>query len=230
MNYAKITTLLAVLLPVFALQAQPAYRIADYMPIRLGDSLQLQNILGENLPPLVATYSDTLRFKGQLAFKRKENAQFRIEQMDGTGLKLYAMGLGNGKEIVFDQPLTLLPASVKQGEVIKLESNYIFLENKQKKGAGRQTFEIKVEGNDSSRTPLQNFADCFVITTTAIRYPTGGTPEGYTVKEWFARDVGLVKSAGEVFSINAAGKRLPKGRIALMLERAVVNGVVMEKE
>jgi hypothetical protein len=230
MRFYKPVPLLVALLSAVAMYGQPAYRIADYMPMRLGDTLQLQNMLDEKLPPLVATYSDTLHFKGQFAFKRKENAQFRIEQLDAGGWKLFAVGLGGGKEIIFDQPPTLLPATVKQGVVIKLESNYILLETKQKKGSGRQTFEIKVEGNDSSRTPLQNFADCFVITTTVIRYPAGGTTEGYTVKEWYARDIGLIKSAGEVFTVNAAGKRLPKGRVALMLERAVVNGVVMEKE
>ncbi len=215
---------------VFSLTGQPSYRIADYMPMRLGDTLQLQNMLDNKLPPLVATYSDTLRFRGQLAFKRKENNQFRIEKLDAAGWKLFAMGLGNGKELVFDQPITLLPATVKQGELIKGEANYILLEAKQKKGSGRQTVEIKVEGNDSSQTPLQNFSDCFVITTTVIRYPAAGAAEGYSIKEWYARNIGLIKAAGDVFSLNAAGKRVPKGKIALMLERAVANGVVMEKE
>ncbi|MBK8706216.1 MAG: hypothetical protein IPN33_23385 [Saprospiraceae bacterium] len=76
MRFYKPVALFVALLSAVVMYGQPAYRIADYMPMRLGDTLQLQNMLDDKLPPLVATYSDTLHFKGQFAFKRKKTPSF----------------------------------------------------------------------------------------------------------------------------------------------------------
>lgn len=220
----------ALLLPL-AVAAQLTFQLSEYRSALPGDTLQLKNMLGDQLEPLVMVY-DTVRFRGLLVTRRLDNQTVqRIEQFGPKGWQLNTLGIGAGKELIFDTPLLLMPATVKQGEVFEQKVAYTLIEQKQKKGAGTLSYSVKIEGNDSSRTPLQNFADCLVTTTTIIRQATGSnTKEGYTVKEWYARGIGLIKSAGEVFSIDAAGKQQIKGRVALMLERAVVNGQVYEKD
>lgn len=218
------------LLVVFVLAADAqTFQLADYLPLRIGDSLQLQNMLGEKLPPLVITYPDTIRFRGLPVVRRIENGgKQTLERLDAKGWQWFTIGLDKTREMILESPIMVLPASVEQGENHVWETTYALLENKQKRGGGKIRIEIKVEGNDSSRTPLQNFADCLVFTTTVIRSPTGSPAEGYTIKEWYARDIGLIKAAGEVFAMTSSGKRQSKGRIALMLERAVIKGKIME--
>lgn len=220
------TSLLIVL--ALATGAQ-TFKLADYLPLRIGDSLQLQNMLGDKLPPLVIAYPDTIRFRGMPVVRRVENGgKQTLERLDAKGWQWFTMGLDKNKELILESPITILPASVEQGENHVWETSYTLLENKQKRGGGKIRIDIKVEGNDSSRTPLQNFADCLVFTTTVTRTPTGSLAEGYTLKEWYARDIGLIKAAGEVFALTSSGKRQSKGRIALMLERAVIKGKILE--
>lgn len=214
----------------FSASAQFTFQVEEYFSGKPGDTLQLKNMLAEQLEPLVIAY-DTVRFRGQLVTRRIENTSTqRLEQWGPKGWLLYTQGIGPGKELVFDAPLVLLPLVVKQGQIIEQTLGYTYLENKQRKGSGTLSYSVKVEGNDSSRTPLQNFADCLVTTTTIIRKSATGPAEGYSIKEWYARGIGLIKAAGEVFVLGPNEKRQSKGRIALMLERAVIKGQLMEKE
>lgn len=220
----------ALLLPL-AVTAQLSFQVSEYRSALPGDTLVLKNMLGEQLEPLIITY-DTVRFRGQLVTRRLDNERIqRLEQFGANGWQLFTLGIGAGKELVFETPLLLMPASVKQGQVFEQKVGYAFIEQKQKKGTGTLTYSVKIEGNDSSRTPLQNFADCLVTTTTITRQATGSKIiEGHTIKEWYARGFGLIKAAGETYTINTAGKQQINGHIAIMLERAVVNGQLYEKE
>lgn len=207
---------------------QQAFAVRDYFPNQLGDSLQLANALGEKLSPYVLAWPRREAFKGDTLLVRRENTgDSRLEEyLPGKGLAVYKMTLKEGQELLLERPVMLIPDSVRQWQTYKDEVPYTLIEKGIKKGTGTQRFEVNVEGANSAITPLFNFSECLVIHTTSERKDgTTGTVRGYKLKEWYAKGIGLVKVVGEYYWLNPQGKPVkPPGKIAAMLERALVNG------
>lgn len=208
------------------LQAQATYPIAAYMPNQLGDSLQFQSIVPGAEGPLLVAWPDTVEFRKQLVLERTESAgSRRLERIDAEGWQIWLIGMGRGREMIFDKPMLLLPAVVEHGAVYKASSPFSLFLDGRRQGGGVQHFEIKVEGHDSSGTPLQNFGDCLLIVTTAIRQDPDGLRRGYEIREWYAKGFGLVKMAGEAFTLDAKGARTRIVKAAALLEKAKIGGV-----
>ncbi|HRJ15830.1 MAG TPA: hypothetical protein PLI34_12625 [Saprospiraceae bacterium] len=209
-----------------AAQAQAKYRLADYMPNHAGDSLLFQNLNPAVKEPILIAWPDTATFKGQTVLERTESTGGRrLELLDpAEGWKLFLVGFQKGTDMIFEKPLLLLPAEVEHGAVYRSSSPFSVFSSGRKLGAGIQNYEIKVQGHDTSRTPLRNFGECLVIITTSTRTDTDGVRRGYEIKEWYARDFGLVKMAGEAFTLDAKGARTRVVKAAGMLEKAKVAG------
>lgn len=227
MFQARVIAAVFVFLPAgtVLLQAQDTYRIAEYMPNQLGDSLQFQNIVPGAKDPILIAWPDTVAFRKQLVLKRTESTgSHRLETIDVEGWKIWLIGMGQGREMIFDHPLILLPAVVEHGAAYKASAPFSVFSAGRKQGSGALHYEIQVEGNDSSSTPLQNFADCLVLSTLAIRSDPDGVRRGYEIKEWYAKGFGLVKMAGEAFTLDAKGGRSRVVKAAGVLEKAMIGG------
>ncbi len=208
------------------LPAQTRYSLAEYMPNRAGDSLIFENIVPGATAPILISWPDMVEFRKQSVLKRTESTGgYRLETMDpADGWKLFLTGFSNGKEMIYDKPLLLLPPLLEHGAVYKSSSPFSVFSAGRREGSGVQHYEIKVEGNDSSRTPLRNFDDCIVLVTLATRTDPDGVRRGYEIKEWYARGFGLVKMAGEAFALDAKGARTRIVKAAGMLEKARIGG------
>ncbi len=207
---------------------QQAFSTREYFPNQLGDSLQFANALGEKLPPYVLAWPKKEAFKSDTLLQRTESTgESRLEAyLPGKGLAVYKMDLKEGQEIILERPVILIPDTVRQWQTYKDAAPYAIAENGVKKGSGMFSFEVKVEGADSAKTPLFNFSECLVIHTVAERKDgVTGSVRGYKLKEWYAKGAGLVKVVGEAYWLNPQGKPVKApARIAAMLERALVDG------
>jgi len=207
---------------------QQAFAVKDYFPNQVGDSLQLLNALGEKLPPLIIAWPKLEGFKGDTLAKRTESGgEARLERYAfGKGLSIFKMETREGLDVLLQRPLVLLPDTVLRWQTYTDATPYVLSEKGVKRGSGTQSFEVKVDGGDSAKTPLFNFSDCLVIHTTAERKDaSSGSVRGYKLKEWYAKGIGLVKVVGESYWLNPQGKHVkPPVKIAAMLERALVNG------
>ncbi len=222
----RLVSFILILVPTAWLTAQTRYPLSDYMPNQAGDSLRFENITPNAKDPILIAWPDTMEFRKQRVLKRTESTgSYRLEVVDpAEGWKLFLIGLHDGREMIFDKPLLLLPQQVEHGAVYKASSPFSVFASGRKQGSGVQHYEIKVEGNDSSRTPLRNFDDCLVLTTVAIRTDPDGVRRGYEIKEWYARGFGLIKMAGEAFTLDAKGARTRIVKAAGMLEKAKIGG------
>ncbi|NUO03045.1 MAG: hypothetical protein HUU01_20745 [Saprospiraceae bacterium] len=224
-------------LPLFLLPlsgfGQHAFATQAYFSNQLGDSLQLANALGEKLSPYVISWTKREPFKGDTLLVRSENTgEARLEEyLPGKGLAVFKISTREGQEILLERPVILIPDSVRQWQTYKDAVPYTLIEKGVKKGTGTQTFEVKVEGANSAITPLFNFSECLVIHTISERKDAAtGSIRGYKLKEWYAKGIGLVKVVGEYYWLNPQGKPVkPPGKIAAMLERALVNGEELGK-
>lgn len=216
----------AIGLSAITVHAQAKYRLSDYMPNHAGDSLLFQNLHPAAKEPILIAWPDTATFKGQIVLERTESTGGRrLEWLDPSeGWKLFLIGLQKNTDMIFEKPLLLLPAEVEHGAVYRSSSPFSVYVAGRKAGAGMQQYEIKVEGHDTSRTPLRNFGECLVLITTANRTDADGVRRGYEIKEWYARDFGLVKMAGEAYTLDAKGARTRVVKAAGMLEKAKING------
>lgn len=209
-----------------SLSAQAKYQIVEFMPAQPGDSLVFQNLTPNAKEPILIAWPDTASFRKQRVLKRIESTgSHRFETIDAVqGWQLYLIGMPNKQEIIFEKPMLLLPAEVEHGKTYKASSPFSLFSDGRKYGSGVQQFEIRVDGHDTSRTPLQNFADCLVLTTISTRTDADGARRGYELKEWYARGFGLVKMAGEAFVLDSKGVRTRIVKAAGMLEKAKVAG------
>jgi hypothetical protein len=207
--------------------AQTNYVLADYMPNRVGDSLVFDYFSGGIADSLLVAWPDTQLFKRQLAWKRKESTgAFRLETLDEQqGWQVFLIAPSTRRQFVFDSPAQLLPPAVQHGEVYTSEATFTTLDDGRKQGTGRFQFRVTVQGHDSSKTPLRNFGDCLVISTLATRTDSDGRKSGYELKEWYARNFGLVKMAGEAFNIDAKGNRTNIVKAAATIRKAKIGGV-----
>jgi hypothetical protein len=219
-------SVLFVLAGCFSLSAQAKYRLVEFMPAQAGDSLVFQNLTPNAKEPILVAWPQTVEFRKQPVLKRTESTgSHRFETVDAEqGWQLYLIGMPNKQDIIFEKPLLLLPAEVEHGKTYKTSSPFSLFSDGRKYGSGIQQFEIRVDGHDTSRTPLQNFAECLVINTISIRTDADGVRRGYELKEWYARGFGLVKMAGEAFVLDSKGARTRIVKAAGMLEKAMIAG------
>ncbi len=206
--------------------AQGKYPIADYLPNQLGDSLRFQTVAPEAGGHVMVAWPDTQVFRKQTVLKCTESTgAWRLETVTpDKGWQWYVLSLQRGQEMVFDMPLLVLPAEVEHGATYRQAATFAVYAGGRKQGGGALTIEVKVEGKDSSRTPLRNFDDCLVIVTTLTRTDPDGIRRGAETKAWYARHFGLVKMATESFALDARGNRLRTQKSAIMLEKAKIGG------
>jgi hypothetical protein len=204
----RLSSFLLLLFPII-LPAQIVYNICDYLPNGVGDTLVFQHISPNASDSIDVTWPSKHLFRGDSVTLRVESTGGRrLETIDNqAGWRIYMIGFPNRIEHFFNEALTILPPTVKHGETYQSAVEFSLINDGRKQGTGKQEYTIKVEGNDSSSTPFRNFGDCLVLNTLSIQTLPDGTKRGYQLKEWYARDVGLVKMAGEAFQLDSKNNR-----------------------
>jgi hypothetical protein len=202
----RLSSLLLLLFPAI-LPAQIVYNICDYLPNGVGDTLVFQHVsTGDSI---YVSWPSKQLFRGDSVNLRLESTGGRLfETIDyQAGWRIYMTGYPNRIEHIFNEALTILPPTVRHGETYQSAVEFSLINDGRKQGTGKQEYTIKVEGNDSSSTPFRNFGDCLVLNTLSIQTLPDGTKRGYQLKAWYARDVGLVKMAGETFQLDGKNNR-----------------------
>jgi len=209
------------------LVAQTKYNLLEYIPNQLGDSLVFDNFAGGTAQTLAVAWPDTQLFKKQITLKRTESSgAFRLETIDAQrGWQIYLLAPSSRREFLFENPLQLLPPLVEHGASYTGETTYAHIVDGRKQGSGKIRFVVTVQGHDSSKTPLQSFGDCLVISTLVERTDPDGRRSGYELKEWYARNFGLVKMAGDAFNLDAKNTRTQIVKAAAMVKKAKINGI-----
>ena len=208
-------------------QAQLTYNILDYIPNGVGDSLvyeQMSSLTPDSL--LVAWPSLRALRKDSVLYRIESTGGRRYETLDDTlGWKIYMIGLPNAGDLVLQNGLGILPPVVKHGETYRSSAPFTVIRDGKKQGSGTLEYAITVEGNDSSQTPFRNFGDCLVLNTLSVRTDPDGIRRGYQLKEWYARGLGLVKMAGEAFTLDHRQQRVRVIKAAGILVKGKVGGV-----
>lgn len=206
------------------LLAQQDIVIANYMPAKGGDSLFFQNAIQTKAPAITVFYLPTEIHK-QAALQRQESIGItRTEIRDEKGLQLLLLRMPDGRELLLDKPLRMLPPKVDANRTYRDTVRYTLLREGAKIGNGILQSEITVEGSISAETPLRNFANCLVISCQFVQKPLSGTVEFYEAKEWYASGVGLVKSFIKTYKYDLSGKPANMQSYAILLQKALQDG------
>lgn len=208
----------------FASTAQSRFLLADYLPNRAGDTLQLRYALpaAKSDEPMLFTFEAAP--EGMLKQLLNGNS-FQLWSIDSLhGWAIHQMGEAEGFAHVLEKPLLLAPAVVEQGGEYSGQSAYTTFEKGRRTGSGLLTAVVRVHGHDSSSSHLRNFGDCLVITTTFEHRRPGGVVIGQELKQWLARGVGVVKIAGTRYRKNESGQLRSSEKLAALLEKAFVGG------
>lgn len=220
---AGLTVLLLSLLCTHSAFGQNILQRDDFLANRPGDSLWLENLIAEDTIALIlrADQQDTARFRrimtgfGSWTIKRRPGAESVLESIQ----------LADGWEYRFDQPIPLLPTQFKTWQQFSGESGFVAYFQGARRGRGVFQLNINVQHKDSARTPLRNFGDCIVLVFSATSTGANCPKINYKFKEWHARDIGLVKLAGNHTS---RGLKVETTRIASNLIAAQLQGETLE--
>jgi hypothetical protein len=215
------------LLPAFAL-GQRAYHLTDYLRSQVGDTLQLRYAQPQRLAdqPMVLTFDTLPGGLQQRLLGGQPSQTYRLDSLHGW--VLLSLGSAQGRQVVLDEPLRLLPPAVTVGEDYAVQGTYALYERGRPAGKGTIACWVQVHGASASRTYLRNFDDCLVLLTTIEWRLPDGAAEGFELKEWHARGLGLVKASGKEFRKSKTGAILATEHLAAMLERAFVHGAWLD--
>lgn len=206
------------------LLAQQGIVIANFMPAKAGDSLFFQNAIQTNAP-LITLFYAPVELRKQAALQRSESIGIaRTEIQNEKGLQILLLRMPDGRELLLDEPLQLLPNKVDANHTYRDTVRYTLLREGAKIGNGILQSEIVVESFISAETPLRNFANCLVISCQFVMKPLSGTVEFYEAKEWYAPGVGLVKSFIKTYKYDLSGKAANIQSYAILLQKAFVGG------
>lgn len=191
---ARLVCLLSTCLLAGFLQSQTSIERDQYIVNRPPDSLFLYNIIAKDTiaisyrvdPQDSARYRQVVAGLGSWTIKENESRQPVLESIQ----------LASGWEYRFQAPLALLPATLKTWQTFSVQAEFVAYYRGARRGKGLFQMEINMQNKDSARTPLRNFSDCIVLTTKANTQGNGFPPLSYELKEWYAREMGLVKLAG----------------------------------
>lgn len=191
---ARLVFLLYACLLTFTLPGQTAIERDQYLVNRPPDSLFLYNIIAKDT--IVISYredpQDSTRYRQIFG----ELGSWTMKERKDQPAALESIQLASGWEYRFETPLELLPAALQTWQTFSLEAAFIAYYRGARRGKGLFQMEIKMQNKDSARTPLRNFGDCIVLTTKANTQGSGFPSLSYELKEWYARELGLVKLAG----------------------------------
>ncbi len=217
----RFVFLLLISLLAFPLSAQNLIERDQYLFNLPPDSLFLHNIIKKDTISItyMSDQKDTARYRRIVT----GIGSWTIQKTEMNDRMLKSIQLASGWEYRFDKPLKMLPPSFKIWENFSSESEFTAYHKGSRRGKGIFKIEIKVQNKDSARTPLRNFGDCIVLTNDASTTGSGFPKFSYTLKEWYARDTGLVKLAGSyTIGVNKTFK------IASNLVRAQLQGEPLE--
>jgi ketosteroid isomerase-like protein len=226
MNALRVAICLVWLGCTSTIDAQPTYRFAEYFPSLTGDEWQFKNLAPDGLSPIVVKVSAERTHNRQAVFQRDENnGDYRLQSHTaGQGLLVHQLYFKGDRVINYEQPVLLIPETVRLGERHKSTVKYTYLVKGEAQERGTQTYDINVVGAGEAMTPLKHFKDCLLIRTTALRIDEAGTQKGYELNEWLVRGVGAVKVVGEIYWNDAKGQRTRTFKVNAALEKATVAG------
>lgn len=207
-----------------SVSAQQGIIVSKYMIATIGDSLFFENGIQPSAPPITIFYTPS-EMKGLAALRRTESIGIqRIEITTEKGYQLLLLKMPDNQELLFDEPLQILPSKVDANRTYRDTVRYALLHNGTKVGNGVLQCEVNVESLISAETLLRNFANCLVISCIFTQKPLSGTVSFYEAKEWYATGAGLVKAFIKTYQKDAAGKTINMKSNAILLQKAFIGG------
>ena len=208
-------------LPFFSL-AQDSIIIANFLPNQLGDQLFYEQA---NL-----NYTFTLHYQDArtispvalIACNKGQSTQY-LETTDKKEGWQIAQIIYNKSRKICERPLNILPAKVETNQHYKDEVTFYNFENGIRKKQGKISTETLVLPLQAVETPLRDFQNCLVLQR-SITQRIGKKILTEEWQEWYAKDIGLVKANGHIYSVSPKkGKTLEK-EVQLSLDKAIING------
>jgi len=143
----------------------------------------------------------------------------RVESFDTEeGLRVHRQGLGRlGGELVYERPLVILPARMKQGEIHSSQRRFARMRGGSKEDVGAHYVEAEMLGVEEMTLGGETRSECLRIRRHETRMDFSGGQGVYDATEWYARGVGLVKVQGERVEKSDEGEILSKEVIDLWL-------------
>ncbi|GEM_PF-1446329 len=210
------------------LQAQQDIAIAPYLPVQNGDSLFFQNMMQPETPPFIIAYSQS-DLRKQLVINRvASTGSSRFEVQDDRGFQVVLFRFSDKRELLLDEPIVLLPPTVIANRTYRDTVRYTLLREGTKQEVGSLFCEAMVEGFVSAETPLRNFANCLVVSYRFVQRTTAGLDDVQEMKEWYAKEIGLVKAFEKTYKQDVQGKKSQLKSIAISLQKAYLGGQWLE--
>ncbi len=177
-----------------ALWSQSPIERNAYLANQAGDSLFLHNIIQKDTITFIflADQKDSTR----LQKIQPGLGSWTIRTLPGGEQYLESLQLVGGWQYRFHQPLPMLPFEFNNWHSFSNQTEFTAFKSGVRRGKGVFTLGYNVQNKDSARTPLRNFGDCIVLLTNAKCTGSGFPVLEYNFKEWYAKDIGLVKLAG----------------------------------
>ncbi len=207
---------------VCATFAQRLITLSEYLPLRAGDTLTYINQIGEQVQPVVVSYS-AAQFKQKEVVRIAEtDGGWRYQCIDNQGFETFIWSLPNGKQWIAERPVRLLPAIAILQQVYTDTVLVYSLHNQVRGGHLKYSCAVSLEGFATAETPLRNFVDCLllkqVIQTNDARHTRT------EVQEWLAKGIGPVKIIEIISETDAKGHAQVVSRRILSLTAAFVDG------
>lgn len=206
----------------FYVPAQESIIIANFLPNQLGDQLFYEQANLNYTFSLHYQDAHTISPIDLIACQKGKAIQY-LETTDKKEGWQIAQIIYNQSRKIFERPLQILPAQVETNQSYKDEVSFYNFENGIRKKQGKVNTETLVLPLQTVATPLRDFSNCLMLQRT-ITQRIGKNILTEEWQEWYAKDIGLVKAIGHIYSVSPKkGKKLEK-EVHLSLDKAIIKG------
>jgi hypothetical protein len=138
--------------------------------------------------------------------RRRRVESFHPEE----GLLIHRLVLGRSGELVYERPLSILPARFETGKVHSSQRRFAKMLGGTKIDVGAHYAEAELLGIEDLNLGSEVHPECLRIRRHETRMDYGAGQEVYDATEWYARGIGLVKVQGERAEKTEEGEILSK--------------------
>lgn len=148
------------------------------------------------------------------AVRMASDRRRRIESFDAEeGLLVHRMGLGRSGELVYERPLSILPAKMEPGKIHSSQRRFARMNGGTPQDVGAHYAEAELLGIEDLSIADEVLSECLRIRRHETRMDFSGGQEVYDATEWYAKGIGLVKVVGERVTKDDQGEVLAKEAI-----------------
>lgn len=179
-------------LTVGGASAQEPIDLSPYFPLRSGD-LWTYEVAGAETWARTVTSQVELE-DGRTAYRLDERSQdHSLRLVDEAGLWLVSLHFAGGVDIVFDEPVLLVPRSLAVGATHRADVGYSVIEQGVPSHEGSQVFEVQRLSDRSVDTPAGVFEGALILRIRSRREALTGAVAEAVHLETRVADLGLVR-------------------------------------